>query len=882
MVQEDTSTSGCGSTTAAGQATSSSPHQQRPTEDHAREREHVQNNGSGPTLSNTLDGEEASVGAGSSRSETFRVHEVPLHLADGDGNGDGAGASEGDGDDYEDDETDEDSLAAIEADLSLLQRYNANTSARGVVQHKRNSFVTRDDDDDGADLERRGSAGGDGDSSDGRSKDASLKPFKMQLPVQQQRIQHEQSQRRIIFPTLYSAGTKEKGQSNAASSPTEPKQSYTSPKHRRSKSCEQKPGIVRTEDLRERTMAFISTWKSPVSDKIASAKLDITSMPSNNELLDAMDDRYDPTKSKRPRSRQRASFSDIPSLPSATAAALANRVPTSTTAPIAVLSPAKSRKSDNANRFIIPPFARGGAQSLRGEAASGEIVCQVSRTNRPKDSPNRKPSLFERGSALPKVQRISSAEPDPLTPRSPPTRDTTSLPLPSILRKTSSFLNSPITPKKTGFHRATVSIGGQPSNSDGGKNLDIPHLAKSGSPTSTSSEFELVVRTLSWREEASTGSSSSLRSNTSLRRVLSENSMASSHERERKRATAVTRAAAAADGTMASDGDGTSTRKKTMARHASLEISEPKEISFDPRVWVVEYEQDEVNNWFTHEELERFKCEAIDRIRRRQAQEQLLQSGTGRIVVPRQRQGSGRALFSDPALGIGTDETEDVGVVPAAAAAEFNLTTLPVQPLLSPSNEKKLQRTLLSEIRNILVVDPHDMFLKLFAKSLHSMLSQVVVTEASSAEEALRRIAAARVLFPQSEGGATHGFDIIIVEERLQLFHCHLSGNVGAKNGPRHQQAAGDDQNHRNIPASGSALISQIVAEQKNMVSSISKRPRFSLLIGVSAHLQLDGDRLRRSGADFVWGKPPPPFGTELKAEILRGILQKRGKASFI
>jgi len=870
MVQED---DGCCSSTAAGQATSSTP-QQRSTE---RERE--QHTGSGSTRSITSDGGNVSVGMGTgtgtggkdTRNQLPPAHRVPLHDA-------GGGRDVEDSDD--DDDDDEESLAAMEAGLSLLQRYNARTSARGVVKHKRNSLVERDDDNDGVEIER-------GDGAGGCPQATSSKPFKMHLPVQQQK--HQQSpqqqpqlvpQRRIIFPTLYGAGTREKMESNASATSriatsTEQKRNDPSPKKSRSISFDEDPGVVPTECRRERTMAFISTLKSP---SFASGKLDAASMPSDDELLDAMEDRYDPTKSKQHRPRQRRNtLGGTPSLPSTTATALTKRVPASTSKSTAILSPVcRTRAPDTTTTFPIPPFRRGGAPaSPTKDVASGEIVCQVSKTYKSKASPKRKVSLFHGSSTLPKVQHVSNPR-DSLSPRSPPTRNAVSQPLPSILRKTSSLLTSPITPKKTvaGFRQGTVSFEKARPSHGGGENLEIPSLtASADSLRKAPSELERLHKS---QDESSTGSASSLRSVASLRRVSSESSMASSHETERKRPTAVTLTADVDGTTVDANGDGTAAvRKKSMTRHASLETSDPKEISFDARVWVVEYEEDEGNNWFTQEELERFKCEAIDRIRRRHAQQQLLPSGTGRVVVPRQTRASGRALFSDPALGISecNEEAENDDVMPSKSQSNPPAQTLAI----SPFNEKLFHRTMLSEIRNILVVDPHDMFLKLFAKALRSMMSHVVVTVASTAEEALRRIAAAKVVFPQSEGGATHGFDIIIVEERLQLFHRQRRGN--AKSGPGLQQAAGDDQNQRNIPVSGSALISQIVAEQKNMVSTITKRPRFSLLIGVSAHLQLDGDRLTRSGADFVWGKPPPHFGTDLKVEILKGILLKRGKA---
>jgi len=53
-------------------------------------------------------------------------------------------------------------------------------------------------------------------------------------------------------------------------------------------------------------------------------------------------------------------------------------------------------------------------------------------------------------------------------------------------------------------------------------------------------------------------------------------------------------------------------------------------------------------------------------------------------------------------------------------------------------------------------------------------------------------------------------------------------------------------------------------------------QPRFSLLVGISAHLSSDHKVLESSGADLIWGKPPPRMDAELKCKILRTITEKR------
>jgi hypothetical protein len=664
---------------------------------------------------------------------------------------------------------------------------------------------------------------------------------------------------------------------------------------------------------------------SSFGDKSSASHASRPRLPSNEDLINAMDDKYDPDKSARQQQIKNRQVQPKQSLQHLSAASVGSA------------SSMASRSGGDAGRpitYAIPPFRSNrekkhlrpatateivtGGKRLSGEAASGEIVCN-SRPATSKyipSSPRRKVSLFE-GSTLPKVQHTPKTQPEtPLTPRSPPRARDAINPLPSILRKTSSSFNSPImlTSPRTAaaggqktMHRTTVSFGGGGSSaldelSNGSasskSNARRPEVSRSSSAKFTKSELEHhnhpqqtqgMARAAS-RDESSAESSSTIRSNSSLRRVNSENSMVSSVETERKRVTAIT---------LASVASAVSEKEKSfLTRHGSLEMCTAlnKEISFDPRVWVVEYEQDEGSKWFNAAELERFKCEAIERIRRRHAQQQLshVPSGTGRVIPVQmvQRTGSGRALFTDPALGCNEegndeDEEEDNDDIPAGSrfhviSSSAAAASIPshVPPGVSASDERRIQRALLSEIRNILVVDPHDMFLKLFAKALHAMMSHVIVTTATSAEEALRRIAAARVVFPESEGGATHGFDIIIVEERLQLFQRHRRG---AGSNRKQQQAAGDEQKQRQVPASGSALVNQIATEQQEALESAkhNQRTRFSLLIGVSAHIQLDGDKLSRAGADLVWGKPPPPFDDELRVKILRAVLSKRAKPIY-
>ena len=885
----------------------------------------------------------------------------------------------------EDAETDDDdSLAAFVESEMLLKKYSA-TRRTGIQQHKRNSIV------DGAidHAISKGSAGAGNRSSsvvvgkDDRRTPAAAAATATTIPFRSPTGSTTTSctqqpapppQRRSIFPHLQDAGersaTSQRSRQHKASNgstgsssaqqqqqqqqqPPPPSSSsrrrHAQPHHRRSHSFEQEEQS-QNQSLQATTLilsqlkisvpsnqnmsvgASDSSLSSFGGDSSAS-KASRRRLPSNEDLINAMDDKYDPSKNtttSRPRQQQakqghrafqqRQALQHSPAVSTGSACGASIRSgfgagrPTSTY----TIPPFRSKRESKHLRPATAIEMAAGGKLLAGEATSGEIICSLPA----KYSPRRKTSLFE-GSTLPKVQHTPRAQPEALlTPRSPPRARNSIKPLPSILRKTRSSFHSPILLSQPGaaggrsgqktMHRTAVSFGGEAGGGTGSSALDElsngsassrsndrrSEFIRSNSAKMTRSELEHYPQQPS-KDESSVGSTSTIRSSSSLRRVNSENSVASSVETERKRVTAITLASLASTASekeiCAEDSNGDKTyKKKSLTRHPSLEMCTAmnKEISFEPRVWVVEfveYEQDEGSKWFTHEELDSFKCEAIERIRRRHAQQQLVPSGTGRVVPMQmvQRTGSGRALFTDPALGCNEEDNDDEDEAPAdttrraqiaPAAATAGPSHVPFG--LSASDERRIQRALLSEIRNILVVDPHDMFLVLFAKALHASFHHVIVTAATSAEEALRRIAAAKVVFPQSEGGATHGFDIIIVEERLQLFQRHRRG---AGSNRREQQTAGDDQKQRQIPASGSALIGQITGEQQRTSESVGnkKRPRCSLLVGVSAHIQLDGDKLSQAGADLVWGKPPPPFDDELKLKILRALLSKRGKPMY-
>jgi hypothetical protein len=176
-----------------------------------------------------------------------------------------------------------------------------------------------------------------------------------------------------------------------------------------------------------------------------------------------------------------------------------------------------------------------------------------------------------------------------------------------------------------------------------------------------------------------------------------------------------------------------------VTRHESLEcLPSHKKISFDPHIWVYEFTDDrhEFENggkWFTEDELDQFKEDAIQRIRQRNMK--MMSAGQGRIAmvppqdrsqtlspIPTPPANSRPVVFTHPALGLEDEFDSD---------PSFRCT--------KKSRETLINDALSREMRNVLVVDPHDVFLTLFTKCFKYIIPHVSVATARSGEEALSR-----------------------------------------------------------------------------------------------------------------------------------------------
>jgi hypothetical protein len=251
-------------------------------------------------------------------------------------------------------------------------------------------------------------------------------------------------------------------------------------------------------------------------------------------------------------------------------------------------------------------------------------------------------------------------------------------------------------------------------------------------------------------------------------------------------------------------------------------VSEPtqlysKTISFDPRIWVREFErtqEEHESTWHSNEDMERFKRHALALIMMARQHTDFIATGTGRMV---QRPIS-RAIFTHSALTL--DGPEDA-----------------VEALRT---EKYRCAVVQNEIRNVLLVDPHDICLALFTKAMKTIFPLANVSLARSNQESLEHMSSGK------------RFDIILVEERLKLFH-------------------GQSNNKKERCNSGSELIRTL----------ISLGATSALFVGVSAHLDRDQDPLQRGGADLCWSKPPPLMDLELRNHVLKRLLLKRGRATI-
>ena len=292
-----------------------------------------------------------------------------------------------------------------------------------------------------------------------------------------------------------------------------------------------------------------------------------------------------------------------------------------------------------------------------------------------------------------------------------------------------------------------------------------------------------------------------------------------------------------------------------LTRHISHEEMKgpcKKRIRFDPRVWVHEIQKCTVEkNWYNDSDMRRFKKEAILRIRDWTIKEQRLWStgmiatGTGRIIARGSRPppASMKALYTNPALSLDADEDEE----------ELNASSM----------HKKRNAAVLEEIKTVLLVDCHDIFLRLLTKDIKVMMPHVEVSTAYSVDDALEKIEKAKKM-----NSSSHGFDLIVVEHRLRPSARGRGRPAKNKTGV--------------MPLSGANLIQRIAFDTKDFKNCIHNSQLWHpLVIGMSAYLEEDEKKLLHSGADIVWAKPPPNMNNALRDALLLATMKKRRRKNL-
>lgn len=299
-----------------------------------------------------------------------------------------------------------------------------------------------------------------------------------------------------------------------------------------------------------------------------------------------------------------------------------------------------------------------------------------------------------------------------------------------------------------------------------------------------------------------------------------------------------------------SDSDGRCTDRRTGSTNcfrywnSKKKSVEGKFVRFDPRIWVHEFQRSRSEMeavWYTAKEMNNFKSDAIQCII---AYNSKSSRKAGHIAFKNQG-GSGKVLYSHPALGV--DGQYDPAPLYQKRDIVANFDT--ASQLRANQFRDAVAET---EVRNILIVNSHDVFLKLFAKGIRKLFPCAMIVTASTIEDARKSIEERR----SKQKTETNRFDIVIVDEHLKKKSC---------------EEVQDDL------SSGASLLAEI----SNAPDSLDA-PVKTLFVGVCTDFKARHFRLKALGADLVWQKPPPLMDECLRDTMLRSLLTKRGRMPIV
>lgn len=328
-------------------------------------------------------------------------------------------------------------------------------------------------------------------------------------------------------------------------------------------------------------------------------------------------------------------------------------------------------------------------------------------------------------------------------------------------------------------------------------------------------------------------------------------------------------------------------------------------IHFDPRIWIREFErspEEQDCTWYNDEDMERFKRHALalimarDHLLQTQASQQIMSTGTTRTILTTTTPSSsssftrgvaGRAkaaaFYTHAALTL--DGEKPSSSTNNSSSNDDDDDDVDHRHLLSQALQKDPYRTVVAqqEIRRILLVDPHDICITLFRKAFTTLLPKVEIVAASNATQALELIAGATAAAARSSNSKQAPFDILVVEERLQpLFHD--KNRQDNKNNDKTASLSSGSNLFMSLASISRNHSHQRPSQKENnkTTDTTNNKKSAALWIGVSAHLNKDLPSLEAAGADLCWGKPPPKMSNDLRNQLLKALLLKRGQMEMV
>lgn len=280
-------------------------------------------------------------------------------------------------------------------------------------------------------------------------------------------------------------------------------------------------------------------------------------------------------------------------------------------------------------------------------------------------------------------------------------------------------------------------------------------------------------------------------------------------------------------------------------------INENIGISFDPRVWVYEYEQNNIEangeNWYDTNEIERFRQNAISCIQEKELKHNDFNDYSNTLPL--------KVFFNHPALVSGCIAQKEI--------IDTSSTTT-----ISSSCNKRSDINLKVHIKNILLIDSDELFLKIFKRGFEYMFPHSSITTCNTLEKALQLIKNSKSS-SCSRKRSTHGFDIILIDESIVM------------------------SNNNSISSSStSSIFKKLVLEREDAKQEstfyfqgekILHHTRYTLVIGAVKYGSEDeGDNnskqlMNDSGADIIWTKnAPPTMNKNLRDELLYNIMNHR------